>query len=108
MNTISTGNSARHSFKSVPEVGISNFVFKKGNLDKSALFSRTGDCIYITEVMGFHSGVNPITGEFSVGAKGFLIEKGEVSKPVKEITISSDLISILKGIVALVSDFELF
>ena len=108
MNTISTGNAARHSFKSVPEVGISNFVFKKGNLDKSALFSRTGNGIYVTEVMGFHSGVNPITGEFSVGAKGFLIEKGEVSKPVKEITISSDLISILKGIVELGSDFELF
>jgi PmbA protein len=108
MNTVSTGNAARHSFKSIPEVGISNFIFEKGKLGQAALFSRANNGIYITEIMGFHSGVNPITGEFSVGAKGFLIKSGEISKPVKEITISSDLISMLKGIVEGGSDFELF
>jgi PmbA protein len=108
MKTVSTGNAVRHSFKSIPEVGISNFIFEKGRLDQAALFSRANDGVYITEIMGFHSGVNPITGEFSVGAKGFLIKNGEISKPVKEITISSDLISILKGIDKTGSDFELF
>ncbi|MCL5986262.1 MAG: TldD/PmbA family protein [Actinobacteria bacterium] len=108
MNTVSTGNAARHSFKSIPEVGISNFIFEKGMFDQATLFSKARNGIYITEVMGFHSGVNPITGEFSVGAKGFLIEDGEISRPVKEITVSSDLISILKGIVEGGSDFELF
>jgi PmbA protein len=49
-------------------------------------------------VAGLHSGVNPVSGTFSVGASGRLIEAGELATPVREITIASDLVAMLKSV----------
>jgi PmbA protein len=49
-------------------------------------------------VAGLHSGVNPVSGTFSVGATGILIEGGELAKPADEFTIASDLVSMLKAV----------
>ena len=59
-----------------------------------------GDGLYVTDVAGLHSGVNPVSGTFSVGATGRLIEGGELAAPVREITIASDLVTMLKGVQA--------
>ena len=56
------------------------------------------------DVVGLHSGVNPASGTFSVGATGRLIEKGELGEPVREVTIASDLVSMLTAVRALGSD----
>jgi PmbA protein len=42
--------------------------------------------------------VNPVSGTFSVGASGRLIENGELGRPVRELTIASDLVSMLRGV----------
>jgi PmbA protein len=55
-------------------------------------------------VSGLHSGVNPISGTFSVGATGRLIENGELADPVREVTIASDLVSMLKAVSGVGSD----
>ena len=52
----------------------------------------------MTDVAGLHSGVNPVSGTFSVGASGRLIEGGELGAPVRELTIASDLVSMLKAV----------
>ena len=52
----------------------------------------------MTDVAGLHSGVNPVSGTFSVGATGRLIEGGELGTPVREITIASDLVGMLRGV----------
>ena len=52
----------------------------------------------MTDVAGLHSGVNPVSGTFSVGASGRLIEGGELGAPVREITIASDLVSMLRAV----------
>ncbi len=52
----------------------------------------------MTDVAGLHSGVNPVSGTFSVGASGRLIEGGEAGAPVRELTIASDLVSMLKAV----------
>ena len=52
----------------------------------------------MTDVAGLHSGVNPVSGTFSVGASGRLIEGGELGTPVRELTIASDLVSMLKAV----------
>ena len=52
----------------------------------------------MTDVAGLHSGVNPVSGTFSVGATGRLIENGELGAPVREMTIASDLVSMLRGV----------
>jgi PmbA protein len=49
-------------------------------------------------VVGLHSGVNPVSGTFSVGATGRLIEGGELGRPVREITIASDLVTMLRSV----------
>jgi PmbA protein len=58
----------------------------------------------VTEVAGLHSGVNPVSGTFSVGASGRLVGNGEAGAPVRELTIASDLVSMLQGVRALGSD----
>jgi len=57
-------------------------------------------------VSGLHSGVNPISGTFSVGATGRTIEGGELAQPLREMTIASDLVSMLQAIEALGSDAQ--
>ena len=64
------------------------------------LLERAGDGVYVTDVAGLHSGVNPVSGSFSVGASGRLIEGGELAAPVREFTIASDLVSMLKAVAA--------
>ena len=56
------------------------------------------------DVSGLHSGVNPISGTFSVGASGRLIENGELARPAREVTIASDLVSMLTAVRAVGSE----
>jgi PmbA protein len=95
-----TANAERGSYRTPPHVGTSNLVVEAGDASDEDLIRRAGDGLYVTDVAGLHSGVNPISGTFSVGATGRLIENGELGTPVREITIASDLVSMLKGVQA--------
>ena len=94
----STGNASRGSYRAAPSVGTTNLIVEAGELDLAELAARAGDGLYVTDVAGLHSGVNPVSGTFSVGASGRLIENGEFGAPVREITIASDLVSMLKAV----------
>ena len=96
-----TGNAERGSYRAPPSVGTSNLVVEPGEATLDELVARAGDGLYVTDVVGLHSGVNPISGTFSVGATGRLIQNGELASPVREITIASDLVSMLQGVEAL-------
>ena len=93
-----TGNGSRGSYRSPPSVGTTNLVVEPGDQDLEGLVAQAGDGLYVTEVAGLHSGVNPVSGTFSVGAAGRLIEGGELGTPVRELTIASDLVSMLKAV----------
>jgi PmbA protein len=93
-----TGNASRGSYRSAPSVGTSNLVVEPGEGALEDLLRDAGDGLYVTEVVGLHSGVNPISGNFSVGATGRLIEGGELGAPVREITIASDLVAMLQAV----------
>jgi PmbA protein len=95
-----TANAGRGSYRSPPSVGTTNLVIEPGEGSLEDLIARAGDGLYVTEVAGLHSGVNPVSGTFSVGASGRLIENGELGAPVREITIASDLVSMLKAVQA--------
>jgi PmbA protein len=99
-----TGNAARGSYRSPPAVGATNLLVKPGGATLGELVRRAGDGVYVTDVAGLHSGVNPVSGTFSVGASGRLIEDGELGRPVRELTIASDLVSMLKGVTAVGSE----
>ncbi len=95
-----TGSATRGSYRTPPGVGTSNLLLEPGDADLEELVRRAGDGLYVTDVAGLHSGVNPISGTFSVGATGRLIEGGELGRPVREMTIASDLVSMLKAVEA--------
>ena len=62
------------------------------------LLAEAGEGIYVTDVAGLHSGVNPVSGTFSVGATGRAISGGELGQAADEFTIASDLASMLTAI----------
>jgi PmbA protein len=93
-----TGNASRGSYRTPPAVGTSNLIVDPGDRDLAGLVAEAGEGLYVTDVAGLHSGVNPVSGTFSVGASGRLIENGELGQPVREITIASDLVSMLKAV----------
>ena len=64
------------------------------------LLAEAGDGVCVTDVAGLHSGVNPVTGVFSVGASGRAIRDGELAEPVREFTIAGDLVSMLGAVEA--------
>ena len=95
-----TGNAGRGSYRTPPSVATTNLVLEAGAESVGELVARAGDGLYVATVAGLHSGVNPVSGTFSVGATGRLIENGELGRPVREITIASDLVSMLKAVQA--------
>jgi PmbA protein len=95
-----TGNARRSSYRTAPSVGTTNLIVRAGEGDLESLARRAGDGLLVTDVAGLHSGVNPVSGTFSVGASGRLIEGGEFGRPVRELTIASDLVSMLRAVSA--------
>jgi PmbA protein len=94
----STGNAARHGYRSQPSVSPSNLVVAPGSLAFAELLAEAGEGVFVTDVAGLHSGVNPVTGVFSVGASGRAIRGGELAEPLREFTIASDLVAMLGAI----------
>ena len=87
----STGNGMRPSFKSTPEVGTTNFFMPGGHLSPDELVKNISGGLLVTEVIGMHT-ANPISGDFSVGATGILIEHGRLTQPVRGITIAGNIL----------------
>jgi PmbA protein len=100
----STGNAARASYRSPPSVSPSNLVLEPGELTLEQLLEQAGDGVYVTEVAGLHSGVNPVTGRYSVGASGRTISGGELAEPLREFTIAGDLLGTLAAVQAVGSE----
>jgi PmbA protein len=90
----STGSAGR-GVGGGPHVSTSNFVLRPGAGDPAEL-ERVERGLYVTDMMGF--GFNPVTGDWSRGANGFWIERGERAYPVGEITISIDFDELWKSI----------
>lgn len=100
----STGSASRHGYRSLPAVSASNLIVATGTLDLQGLLAEAKDGVLVTDVAGLHSGVNPVTGVFSVGASGRAIRDGELAEPVREFTIAGDLVSMLGAVKAAGAD----
>jgi PmbA protein len=98
--TGSTGSAARAGYRSLPSVSASNLVVAAGELTTAELLAQAGDGIFVTDVAGLHSGVNPVTGVFSVGASGRIIRDGALAEPVREFTIAGELVEMLRAVSA--------
>ena len=106
--TASTGNAKRASYKGTPGVGTSNFYVDAGDASFDELIARADGGVLIQEVTGVHSGANPISGEFSVGATGLRIAGGALGEPLREMTVASTLTDMLAGITGVGDDLRFF
>jgi PmbA protein len=94
----STAGAGRGSYRSQPSVSTSNLIVATGSLGFEELLAEAGEGVYVTDVAGLHSGVNPVSGVFSVGATGQAIRGGALAEPIREFTIAGDLVSMLKAV----------
>ena len=104
MGTRSTGSAVRAGFKSTPTAGCRAVALTPGERDASALLADVGDGVLVQEVSGLHSGVNPISGDFSTGAQGLRIINGALAQPLREFTIASTIQRLLHDLLAVGSD----
>jgi PmbA protein len=77
-----------------------------GTLNQSEIFEAIGDGVFVESLSGVHSGVNPISGDFSVGITGLVIRDGQLAEPIREATVASTLQRMLQDIVHVGSDQE--
>jgi PmbA protein len=103
----STGNAQRESHRSVPSLGLSNFYLQPGNKTPDQIISEIDNGILVTNIMQT-GGIDPITGECSMGAYGRWIENGKLTKPVSGITLATTLSDLLKNITEVGNDLRLF
>ena len=104
--TVSTGNAVRGGFAGTPGVGALALSLVPGSRSQQELIADVADGVLIQSVKGIHSGVNPISGDFSTGAAGLIIRDGQVAEPVREFTIASTLQRMLLDIVEIGGDID--
>lgn len=100
----STGNAAKAATFSPIAVAPSNFYLKPGQMSKADLLRQLGSGLLITELQGMHSGANGVSGDFSLAARGFVVEDGRVGQSVEEITVAGNFYQVLKDITHLADD----
>jgi PmbA protein len=100
----STGNAARGGFKSLPRIAPTNLAFEPTGATRKEVRSEAGRALLVQDFHGVHSGANPVSGDFSVGVTGRMLEGGELGRPVKEITIARPILEILSGITTIADD----
>lgn len=102
-----TGSARRASFRSLPSVGSSNFILQPGLIEPGVMLKTVGQGFYITDVMGMHM-VNPVSGQFSVGASGRLIEGGELTRAVRGVTVAGNIKELFRSVEAVGSDLKFY
>ena len=81
---------------------------KAGKKSLDDLFQEVGNGVYITEVQGMHAGLNPLSGNFSLQATGFMIENGKVTHGLDLVTVSGNLVDLFNSITEIGSDSKEF
>jgi PmbA protein len=101
-----TANASR-SIKAPPMITQTNLILEKGTLSFSELLKQAHHGILITDLMGVHT-ANPVTGNFSLGASGILIENGKLTRPVRGFAVAGNVLDLFKNFSHLGSDLEFF
>ncbi|MDP9389781.1 MAG: TldD/PmbA family protein [Actinomycetota bacterium] len=102
----STASAVRGGFKTTPGVGCRALSLLPGERSQEEIVALVGDGLLVQSVTGVHSGVNPVSGDFSVGAEGLMIRGGALAEPVREVTVASTIQRMLLDVVAVGNDLE--
>ncbi len=102
----STGNGFKSSYKSTVTIQTTNFYLENGKTSYNNLKKQLNKGIIIDDLSGLHSGLNTVSGDFSLLASGFIVEDGEITKPVDQITIAGNFYDILKNVEEIADDIK--
>ncbi len=105
-STVSTASALRGGYATTPVAGCRAVLLSPGTLDARGIMSEVDEALYVQSVTGIHSGVNPVSGDFSVGAEGLMVRGGEFAEPVREVTIASTLQRMLQSVLHVGCDVE--
>ncbi len=103
--TRSTGNASRRGYDSLPGIGAHEFYMVAGTAPPQEIIKATRRGLLLKGITGY--GINPVSGDFSGGARGFWIENGAIAYPVKDLTIAGTADEMLNGIDMIGTDLDL-
>lgn len=98
--------SAVRGFRSTPSVGAQALAISPGAGTLDELVAGVDHGVLVQSMTGLHSGVNPVSGDFSVGVEGLMIRGGERAEPVREATVASTLQRLLLEVAAVGGEIE--
>ncbi len=102
-----TGNGERSGFRSLPASGYTNLYIEKGDTPFEELLSKHDKVFLVLELMGLHT-VDPVSGEFSLGAGGVIYQGGKPVRPVRGVTIAGNILDLWNKIVAVGNDLKFY
>ncbi|MCL2605342.1 MAG: TldD/PmbA family protein [Defluviitaleaceae bacterium] len=102
----STGNASKIGHGGAITTNYTNLYLKPSQTSFGDLIKPITKGVLITEMAGLHSGANPVSGDFSFSADGFLIENGAVGRPIEQITVAGNFYELLKNIETVGSDLR--
>jgi PmbA protein len=102
----STGNAVKANYKSTVSINANNLYIQTGDVSLDDMIAGTERGLLITEMQGLHAGTNAVSGDFSLSALGHLIEHGKITRPVNQITISGNFLTLLNDVEAIGNDLR--
>lgn len=83
-----------------------NFYLENGDCPKDELLNKLGNGVYIDKLNGLNGGISIVSGDFSMGAEGFLVEKGKITKALSQFTVSGNIYQLLNDVEELGNDLD--
>lgn len=102
----STGNGFRNSYKSSVSTSATNLYVEKGDKSLEEILETVDKGVIITDLQGLHSGLNPVSGDYSLSAHGYEIENGKIKRPINQITIAGNFFKTLMDIEEIGNDLR--
>lgn len=104
--TVSTGNAQRGGIAGSPSAGCRALQLTAGTQSQQEILTSVGEGVFVESIAGIHSGVNTISGDFSVGITGRMIRNGQFAEPIREATVTSTLQKMLLDVTNVGDDVE--
>lgn len=98
---------SQRSIKSPPSIGFANLAIQAGKTSFDGLFDGMTKGVLITDLMGIHT-ANPVTGDFSVGASGLLVENGKITRPIRGFAVAGNVLGLFRKVADVGSDLRFF
>lgn len=102
-----TGNGQRSGYLATPHIGANTLTLKSTGVNRKTLLAMVARGVYVAEVLGLHT-IDPVSGDFSLGAAGWEIENGSLIRPVQKMGLAGNVRELLQSIAAVADDVRFF